>query len=248
MTPLVWSKLDEAAAYLSEVTGKNWTKNEVLSAAIEYPISIHRNLTFIQVAMPRETRFGVYVFDMDIGGLNPFRHKAQYVWMPIRLRQFQVGDLLIHGEVQISSAGDSEAVDGLSEGDYVFIEPLGSNHVVNLDMLGIKRNDLKELARKIKTGERSILDPPKREIAIANPQELGRRDQQLEAILATIAKLGFEPLKIPNGCKAKIKTCCLENKTLFTDAAFGHAWKIGLTKNLFKLENAQYYRHINLGS
>ena len=165
MTPLVWNTLQEAAAYLTESTGKNWTKNEVLSAAIEYPISIHRNLTFIQVAMPRETRFGVYVFDMDIGGLNPFRRKAQFVWIPIRLRQFQVGALLIHGEVQISSAGDSEAVDGLSEGDYVVIEPLGSNHVVNLDMLGIIRNDLKELARKIETGARSFLDGPSRETA-----------------------------------------------------------------------------------
>ena len=248
MTPLVWNTLQEAAAYLTQSTGKNWTKNEVLSAAIEYPISIHRNLTFMQVAMPRDTRFGVYVFDMDIGCLNPFRRKAQFVWIPIRLRQFQVEDLLIHGEVQISSAGDSEAVDGLSEGDHVFIEPLGSKHIVNLDMLRIKRNDLKELADKIKTGAKSILDPPRRETATASPKKLGRRNQQLEAILATIAKLGFEPLKIPNGCKAKIKTCCLENKTLFTDAAFGHAWKAGLTKNLFKLENAQYYRHINMGS
>jgi hypothetical protein len=170
MTPLVWNTLQEAAAYLTESTGKIWTKNEVLSAAIEYPISIHRNLTFIQVAMPRDTRFGVYVFDMDIGGLNPFRRKAQFVWIPIRLRQFQVRDLLIHGEVQISSAGDSEAVDGLSEGDCVFIEPLGSKHIVNLDMLGIRRIDLKELVSKIKTGARSSLDPPQRETA--TPKEL----------------------------------------------------------------------------
>ncbi len=242
MTPLVWSKLDEAAAYLSEVTGENWTKNEVLSAAIEYPISIHRNLTFIQVAMPRKTRFGVYVFDMDIGGLNPFRRKRQFVWIPIRLRQFQVGDLLIHGEVQISSAGDSEAVDGLSEGDYVFIEPLGSNHVVNLDMLGIKRNDLKELARKIKTGERSILDPPKREIVTANIQELGRRERQLEAILSIITTLHFKPLEIPDGGKAKIKSECLKDTSLFTDTGFGHAWKEGLRKNIFKLANAEKYK------
>ena len=247
MTPLVWNTLQEAAAYLTESTGKNWTKNEVLSAAIEYPISIHRNLTFIQVAMPRETRFGVYVFDMDIGGLNPFRRKAQFVWIPIRLRQFQVGALLIHGEVQISSAGDSEAVDGLSEGDYVVIEPLGSNHVVNLDMLGIIRNDLKELARKIETGARSFLDGPSRETVIANPKKLGRQAQQFQAILATITDLGFEPLKIPDGGKAKIKAICLLNVSLFTDAGFGHAWKAGSSKNLFKLGNAQYYRHASVG-
>ena len=54
MVLLVWNKLDEAAAYLSQATGKNWTNREVLSSAIEYPISKYRNLTFIQVVMPKE--------------------------------------------------------------------------------------------------------------------------------------------------------------------------------------------------
>ena len=165
MTPLVWNTLQEAAAYLTESTGKIWTKNEVLSAAIEYPISIHRNLSFIQVVMPRETRFGVCIHDFDMPAVNPFRRIRQHVWIPIRLRQHHVSVLLIHGEIQISDAGNSESVDMLSEGEYVFIEPLGSNHAVNLDMLRIKRNDLKELAHKIKIGARSFLDGPSREIA-----------------------------------------------------------------------------------
>ena len=164
MTPLVWNTLDETATYLSEATGKSWTKNEVLSAAIEYPISIHRNLTFIQVVMPRETRFAVCIFDLDMPAVNPFRRIGQHEWQPIRLRQFHVNGLLVHGEIQISDAGNSESV-GLSEGEYVFIEPLGSKHIVNLDMLRIARYDLRDLAHKIKTGARSFLDGPSRETA-----------------------------------------------------------------------------------
>lgn len=164
MTPLVWNTLDETASYLSEATGKSWTKNEVLSAAIEYPISIHRNLTFIQVVMPRETRFGIGIYDFDMPAVNPFRRIRQHEWQPIRLRQFNVNGLLVHGEIQISDAGNSESV-GLSEGEYVFIEPLGSKHIVNLDMLRIARYDLRELAHKIKTGARSFLDGPSRETA-----------------------------------------------------------------------------------
>ena len=248
MTPLAWNTLDETATYLTEATGKNWTKNEVLSAAIEYPISIYRNLTFIQVAMPRETRFGICIYDFDMPVVNPFRRIRQHVWIFIRLRQFHVNGLLIHGEIQISDAGNSESVDMLSEGEYVFIEPLGSKHIVNLDMLRIAKNDLKELAHKIKTGARSFLDGPSRETVIANPKKLGRQAQQFQAILATITDLGFEPLKIPDGGKAKIKAICLLNVSLFTDAGFGHAWKAGSSKNLFKLGNAQYYRHASVGS
>jgi hypothetical protein len=179
MTPLVWNTLDETATYLSEATGKSWTKNEVLSAAIEYPISIHRNLTFIQVAMPKETRFGVCIHDFDMPAVNPFRRIRQHVWIPIRLRQHHVSDLLIHGEIQISDAGNSESVDMLSEEEYVFIEPLGSKHIVNLDMLRIKRNDLKELAHKIKTGARSMLDPLRRETATSKESTIQKLDASL---------------------------------------------------------------------
>ena len=184
---------------------------------------------------------------LDIGGANSFRRIKQFVWIPIRLRRHDVSDLLLHDEIQLSSAGNSEAVNGLCEDEYVFIEPLGSKHIVKLDMLRILSNDLKELIHKIQTGARSILDPPRHEVAAAIPKKQGRRDQQLKAILSTITELGFEPLKIPNGGKAKIKAECLKKSSLFTIASFGHASKAKITKNLFKLENAQYYRHTNMG-
>ena len=60
---------------------------------------------------------------------------------------------------------------GLCEDEYVFIEPLGSKHIVKLDMLRIARNDLKELIHKVQTGARSILDPPRHEVAAAIPKK-----------------------------------------------------------------------------
>lgn len=75
-----------------------------------------------------------------------------------------------------------------------------------------------------------------------NQKKIGRRKAQLETILAIIAELGFKPLKIPDGGKTKIKNICLKSPKLFSDSAFGHAWKVGLEKNLFKLENAEKYK------
>jgi hypothetical protein len=75
-----------------------------------------------------------------------------------------------------------------------------------------------------------------------NANELGRRDQQHEIILAIIHALNFEPLHIPDGGKAKIKAICLKSPKSFTYASFDHAWKAGLEKNLFKLENADKFK------
>lgn len=75
-----------------------------------------------------------------------------------------------------------------------------------------------------------------------NSEMIGRRAQQLEIILAVIAALGFEPMEIPDGGKAKIKNACLTRPRIFTSNGFDHAWKAGLEKNLFRLENADKYK------
>jgi len=53
-----------------------------------------------------------------------------------------------------------------------------------------------------------------------------RRDNQIIFICATAKQLKYDDLlNIPEGGKAAIKLECLKNTILFTDAAFGHAWK-----------------------
>lgn len=71
--------------------------------------------------------------------------------------------------------------------------------------------------------------------------ELGRREYQHEIILAIIAALDFDPLQIPDGGKAKIKTACLTRPRIFTKASFDHAWKDGLRDGLFRLASHDKY-------
>lgn len=75
----------------------------------------------------------------------------------------------------------------------------------------------------------------------ASQVELGRRDQQHETILAIIAALDFDPLKIPDGGKAKIRTACLTRPRIFTDSSFDHAWKAGVNANLLRMANHEKY-------
>ncbi len=79
------------------------------------------------------------------------------------------------------------------------------------------------------------------ELLCIDPESLGRREQQLEIVLAVIAALKFEPLQIPDTGKAAIKQACLTRPRLFTDSAFGHAWKSGVKAGLFKLANHEKY-------
>ena len=75
----------------------------------------------------------------------------------------------------------------------------------------------------------------------ANQAELGRRDQQHEVILAIIAALDFDPLKIPDGGKAKIRSACLTRPRIFTESSFDHAWKAGVSSNLLRMANHEKY-------
>lgn len=149
MTPLAWNTLDEAAVYIAENTGAEWTNKDVLNAAINYPISKHTNLTFLQVAFPLETEFGYYVFDIDIAGPHSFRRQFSANWQSIRLRNFDVGDLLIHSKVKLSTAGCNEDGSTTSEDEFVLIEPVQGSHIATLDMVGIKQCDLSEFAEAI---------------------------------------------------------------------------------------------------
>ena len=76
-------------------------------------------------------------------------------------------------------------------------------------------------------------------------KEMNRRNTQLETILAVIAALEYDPFKIPDGGKAKVKSACLTRPRLFTPASFDHAWKDGLSQSLFRLANHDKYSSNN---
>lgn len=52
-----------------------------------------------------------------------------------------------------------------------------------------------------------------------------RGERQIDAILTAAAALDMDPLKIPDGGKARIKEICLKRTDIFTDSGFDHAWK-----------------------
>lgn len=78
-------------------------------------------------------------------------------------------------------------------------------------------------------------------ISETNEENLGRRENQLEVIMAVIAALKYDPLQIPDGGKAVIKKVCLTRPRSFTADGFNHAWKAGVTADLFRLANHDKY-------
>jgi len=77
---------------------------------------------------------------------------------------------------------------------------------------------------------------------------IGRRNQQLTTIFTIITTLGFDPLNIPSGGKSKIKEASLQQDQLFTSAGFDHAWKEGLSQEMFRLEDHNKYSNKKTGA
>lgn len=149
MKPLEWNTLDEAASWLSESTGEVWTARHVLSAALNYSTSARRSISYLKAAMPRDTKFALYVSDNDKGTpTNPFVRQFSLPWQTVRLCLVHVRDLLIHGETAVSIARSPEDGDGI-ENEYVFIEPLDQEHVITVDMVGVTAGGLVALLERL---------------------------------------------------------------------------------------------------
>lgn len=154
MDPLEWNNLDEAASWLSGTTGEAWGAKHVLSAALKYPKSSHRYTTYLKAAMPRDTHFGLYRWDIENGGQR--ERVMAMMWQTIPLPLVNISDLLVHGETRVSIARRPDDDFGI-ENEYVFIEPLDQEHVVTVGMAGINRHDLLELTAKIKAYQETPL-------------------------------------------------------------------------------------------
>lgn len=70
---------------------------------------------------------------------------------------------------------------------------------------------------------------------------LNKTEQRLLAIKWVIHGLGYNPTAIPTGGKQIIKSACLKERNLFTDATFDNAWKVARRRELVKLlENDKF--------
>ncbi|MEO6146100.1 MAG: hypothetical protein ABIT70_03465 [Sulfuriferula sp.] len=146
--PLLWNTLDEAASWLSKATGETWTARHVLNAVLSsYEGNRHRSPpTYLKAALPRNTLFGFYEWDADKGTpSNPFVRKHGMPWQTVPLYPVHAYDLLRCGETMVSIARRPDDYDGVA-GQYVFIEPLDTGHIVKMEMVGVAGQPLNFLA------------------------------------------------------------------------------------------------------
>lgn len=161
LEPMLWNKLSEAAAWLSQTTGEAWTVNHVLNAAITHLKPRHRSrppITYLKAATPRNTAFGVYEINKGQDSLKtPFLRKFAARWRTVPLALLHVQELLVHGETSIDLALSPDDEDGM-ENEYIFIEPFGERFIVQLEMVGITGRDLKSLSSNFEPRTETILN------------------------------------------------------------------------------------------
>lgn len=68
-----------------------------------------------------------------------------------------------------------------------------------------------------------------------------RRSKQIARILDAIRHLQWDAMSIPTGGKGEIKTRCLSDAQLFTDAGFARAWQAAINAGLLRVENHDTY-------
>jgi hypothetical protein len=141
---MVWNSLEDAAAWLGRVTGKEWDRLAVLDAEIKRVMASTRNgepsLTYIKAVMPLETSYGLYKLE-----------KGQYVRKgdasprkTIPLALSNIYDLLLNQETRRSLASLDWDEDDLEKG-IVAIDPIDKENLISIKMVGIKGEDLKSL-------------------------------------------------------------------------------------------------------
>jgi hypothetical protein len=84
--------------------------------------------------------------------------------------------------------------------------------------------------------------PESESVESSGEEELSRREAQVRYIAETVSALGFDPMAIPDGGKAKTRLKCkLEQPRLFTDAGFDEAWSVAVTQKRVRMAKHDLY-------
>lgn len=216
--PMVWNNLNEAAEWLTAATGKTWSVKQVLDAAYirntnelldfigpnTIPLSKHVLITCLEAVLPRGTQFAYYErLEEKVTQDNPNGLVRKYSTKTnrIQLTREHLEQLLFHGEVRVGVAKYPNPKFG--EEYVMLIEPLEQEHIVNIDMIGISKDELKALAQSagnnsheqddLKDSERSSLFKLILGMAIAgykfNPQ--AEKNTAISDITEDLQKLGI---------------------------------------------------------
>ena len=109
-TPLTYSTVPEAAAWLAEATGTPWSDNELLDAAGEYGITLHAG-----PPISARARIAVVDFEGVRDGSNPegFKTKHETGWRMAELFPIHIEQILHAGETEtVHAGGHSDAENG----------------------------------------------------------------------------------------------------------------------------------------
>lgn len=164
--PLEWNSLDEAAAWLAEATGEQWTARRVLDAAIRYPTAdggggAPNRHTIISAALPPGHSIRVRVVNLGAGReiVESRGHAVPEAarndstvplydlsWRTVPLLQSDVFQVLASGWVELKALHERASMPRIDEALYInAIEPPAR---VGLDALGVKREHLRTLAAR----------------------------------------------------------------------------------------------------
>ncbi|HEX7913895.1 MAG TPA: hypothetical protein VF534_38265 [Paraburkholderia sp.] len=161
MSPLRWNTLDEAALWLSEVTGEAWSPRRILNDVLNLYRVTKGNVpppTCLRCAPPHGTTFGRYKWDAKNGTpSNSFVYVCDAPYQTVALYPSQVDDLLKTGETRITLAEESEDAYG-REGDYVFVEPMAQGLKVGVSSVGMGAVDLQDFAGRVVAAKRASND------------------------------------------------------------------------------------------
>lgn len=166
MPPLLSNTLDEAACWLSEISGEAWTARRILSAVLasyETPDPVSPPATCLRCAPPLSTKYGLYKLDPEKGTpSNPFVHVCDLSRARVHLYPIHVADLLDHGETFLSIAERPDS-SYRQAGEYVLIEPIDQAFRADLSMVRISGSDLVGLAARLFPAKPTTTEPKPQE-------------------------------------------------------------------------------------
>lgn len=187
------STLEEAAAYLSEKTGDSWTPKSVLDFALAKPKQSSRKPAPIAfAAMPIGTVFGRYEFTSPGGMVR----KGSARWQLVPLYPIHAAQLIAAGNTfaGLVESPDDDYSDGVH---YALIEPLESEHEINLGMVRLKRaaieSILKAYSAATSSGAPESAEPP---APVAAPAD---NDAELAALFDPVKTAQLESMFPSNG-------------------------------------------------
>jgi hypothetical protein len=149
--------------------------------------------TWIKAVMPRDTSFGCYRFEKG-------RHirEGEAGWGgPVPLALAHLHDLLLHGETRVGLVQSPYPDD--KDREYIFIDPIDEEHLVDIKMTGIRGDDLKSLLAFVEGKNKRTI--PKEE----KPMSTKERGTLL-TIIAALAKEAKIDISKPSKAAGSIET------------------------------------------